>query len=144
MSASTPPTWRRPLRSSPGERPFSVSSTLWTFIPRSLNQRSAFRVSAHFFLPKIWMMAATRWRVSTDRSERDRKRDGSTQARTSSFKSTSAAQPSGRSVLQIRAAPVPFLAMRNHVTLGLATAIAIVGTACIPEGALPPPNTPTC
>src|SRR5688572_32403871 len=25
-------------------------------IPRSLNQRSALRVSAHFFLPKIWTM----------------------------------------------------------------------------------------
>jgi hypothetical protein len=40
-------------------------------------------------------------------------------------------------VLQIDAAPVPFLAMRKHVTLGLATAFAVVGTACIPEGALP-------
>ena len=33
--------------------------------------------------------------------------------------------------------------MRNHVTLGLATALAIVGTACIPEGALPPPAAPS-
>jgi hypothetical protein len=40
-------------------------------------------------------------------------------------------------VLQIRVAPVPFLAMRNHVTLGVATMLAIVGTACMHEGALP-------
>ncbi len=40
-------------------------------------------------------------------------------------------------MLQIRVAPVPFLAMRNHVTLGVATMLAIVGTACMHEGALP-------
>lgn len=40
-------------------------------------------------------------------------------------------------MLQIRVAPVPFLAMRNHVTLGLAATLAVVGTACMRQGALP-------
>lgn len=53
-----PPTRTATLFTSPGERPFSVSSMLCTRIPRSLNQRSAFRVSAHFFLPKIWTMTS--------------------------------------------------------------------------------------
>src|SRR6187549_2962316 len=57
MSASMPPTRAATLRSSPGESPFSARSTLWIFMPRSLNQRSAFRVSLHFFVPKIWMIA---------------------------------------------------------------------------------------
>ena len=43
-------------------------------------------------------------------------------------------------MLEIRLAPVPFLAMRNHVTLGVAAMLAIVGTACMHEGALPTPS----
>ena len=40
---------------------------------------------------------------------------------------------------QIRVAPLAFLAMRNSVTLGLASMLAVVGTACIRQGSLPPP-----
>lgn len=41
-------------------------------------------------------------------------------------------------MLQIRHTPLAFLAMRNHVTLGVATALAVVGSACIQKGSLPP------
>ena len=40
-------------RSSPAESPFSFKSTSWILMERSLNQRSALRVSWHFLVPKI-------------------------------------------------------------------------------------------
>src|SRR5439155_786328 len=40
-------------RSSPLDRPFSVRSTNWKRIPRSLKKRCALRVSAHLLTPKI-------------------------------------------------------------------------------------------
>src|SRR5688572_30781041 len=52
MSCSIP-TFVAICLSSPGDGPFSFRSTICTLIRRSLNQRSALRVSAHFFVPKI-------------------------------------------------------------------------------------------
>ena len=45
-------------------------------------------------------------------------------------------------MLQIGAAPLAFLAMRNPVPLGLASVLAIAATACVRLGSLPPPVAP--
>src|SRR6185312_6195751 len=52
MSASMPPTRAATLRSSPAAIPFCARSTTCKVTRRSLNQRSALRVSAHFLVPK--------------------------------------------------------------------------------------------
>src|SRR3954471_22526854 len=57
MRCSTPPTATAILRSSPGEGAFWARSIRWKDIPRSLNQRSALRVSGHFLVPKICRLA---------------------------------------------------------------------------------------
>src|SRR3954470_6187119 len=57
MSRSTPPTAAAILRSSPGEGAFWARSIRWKEIRRSLNQRSALRVSEHLLVPKICRLA---------------------------------------------------------------------------------------
>ena len=41
-----------------GDSPKRRISTLWNFMRRSLNQRSAFFVSKHLLFPKIWMFTS--------------------------------------------------------------------------------------